>query len=764
MAGKEEEFRKRLLATFKVEAEDHLNAITAGLLELEKAPTAEKHMQIIETVFREAHSLKGAARAVDISAIEVVCQSLEKVFATLKKSALVPSASMLDRLHFTTDELRRVLSCADEPSAIDQASIADLVRNLERAAPAPQAQEAQIEARRRAPETAMVEARPASQSPLQYPASDTIRIPTARLESILRQAEEFVSAKLVTSQISADLTGMKGSLESWRKEWEKLRPVLRALEKTPADGRKSHNGQRRASHRRRLLEFLEWNEDSLKGLEGSLAATASSAENNKRALGRMIDALLGDMKKVVMLPFSSLFEIVPKLCRDLARDTGKEIGLSIQGGEIEIDRRILEELKDPLIHLLRNSVDHGIEAPEQRLQTGKPRHGTIAIHVSAKDGGKIELVLSDDGRGIDVESIRSSARGLGLVTTEGAAGLDDKAIAQLIFQSGVSSSATVTEISGRGLGLAIVREKIEKAGGHVTLEAQPGLGATFRILLPVTLATFRGILVRAADRLFVLPTADVERVVKIDSEGVKTIENRETILIGEQPILLLRLDDTLEIRTAAQKNHAGSIHVVIIGLANRRFGFVVEEVFNEQEVLLKPLGKQLARVRNIAGATVLGSGQVVPVINVPDLVKSALRRSAMPVMHSAAPKKNQQAEKKSVLIVEDSITSRALLKNILETAGYRVAAACDGIDGFTQLRNGDYDIVISDVDMPRMNGFDLTAKIRADKKLAAVPLVLLTSLDSREDRERGIDVGASAYIVKSSFDQSNLLEVIRRLI
>ncbi len=763
MAGKEEEFRRRLLATFKAEAEDHLNAITSGLLELEKTPSAGKHMQIVETVFREAHSLKGAARAVNITPIEVICQSLEKVFATLKKSTIAPSANLLDRLHFTNDELRRVLSSADEPSAVDDARITDLVRSLERAALAPQTEKPAMEARRGEPEIRR-NATLVEEQPSQHPVSDTIRIPTARLEAILREAEEFVSAKLATSQISADLTAMKGSFESWHKEWHKLRPILRALEKTAAHGRKSNNGERHEPHMRRLVEFLEWNESAIKVLEGRLTASASSAENNKRVLGRMIDGLLGDMKKVVMLPFSSLFEIVPKLCRDLARDRRKEVELSIHGGEIEIDRRILEEMKDPLIHLLRNSIDHGIEEPEERLQKRKPGHGTIAIHVSAKDGSKVELVVSDDGRGIDVESIRSAAVGLGLVTSEAAAALDNDAILPLIFQSGISSSATVTEISGRGLGLAIVREKIEKVGGDIALETQPGLGAAFRVLLPVTLATFRGILVRAADRLFVLPTADVERVVKVDSEDVKTVENRETILVDQQPILLLRLADTLELRTAAQNNHAHSIHVVIIGPGKRRLGFVVEEVLNEQEVLLKPLGKQLGRVRNIAGATVLGSGQVVPVINVADLIKSALRRSATPVTARAAPEEKQLADKKSVLIVEDSITSRTLLKNILETAGYRVAAACDGIDGFTQLHNGQYDVVISDVDMPRMNGFDLTAKIRADKKLAAVPLVLLTSLDSREDRERGIDVGANAYIVKSSFDQSNLLEVIRRLI
>lgn len=767
MAGKEEEFRKKLLATFKLEAEDHLQAITSGLLELEQAPAIGRRAQIVETVFREAHSLKGAARAVNDAPIEGVCQSLENVFAALKDGSLAPSAKLLDALHRTTDELGKVLSSGREQGAAERSRMAGLILGLEDAARGAGAEDRETGARRPAPELRRErpagEERPSSPVP-QAPAADAIRIPTARLESILREAEEFVSAKLTAAQTSLDLKEMKGSFESWRKEWVKVRPIIRALEKGPEKGRKPSGGEKSNFHLRKLLEFLEWNENSIKLLGGRLTAAAASAEESHRALGRMVDGLLEDMKKVVLLPFSSLFEIVPKLCRDLARDRGKEIDLSIRGGEIEIDRRILEAMKDPLIHLLRNSIDHGIEEPDEREEKQKPRRGGITLANSAKDGSKVELLISDDGCGIDVETIRSSALSLGLIAREEMETLDDEAVLPLIFQSGVSSSAAVTDISGRGLGLAIVREKVDKIGGHITVETRPGLGTTFRILLPVTLATFRGIVIRVADRLFVLPTANVERVLKMAAKDVKTVENRDTILVDEQPTLLLRLADTLELPRRDDNRQPDSLHVVVLGLANRRVGFVVDEVLKEQEVLLKSLGKQLARVRHIAGATVLGSGQVVAVINVSDVMQSAARQGALPVRQADAAVEKEEAEKKSILVVEDSVTARALVKNILEAAGYRVATAVDGIDGFTQLRNGRYDIVVSDVDMPRMNGFDLTAKIRADQKLSAVPLVLLTSLESREDRERGIDVGASAYIVKSSFDQSDLLEVIRRLI
>jgi two-component system, chemotaxis family, sensor kinase CheA len=305
-----------------------------------------------------------------------------------------------------------------------------------------------------------------------------------------------------------------------------------------------------------------------------------------------------------------------------------------------------------------------------------------------------------------------------------------------------------------------VQEKVERLGGSVTVEAQPGLGTTFRMTLPLTLATFRGIHVLAGGRRFVLPTTRVQQVLRVKRRDVKSVAHRPTIRWGGQVIALVQLAEALGFRATPFDGRAEYLKVLIVGAAERRVALAVDEVLEESEVLVKALRKPLVRVRNIAGATLLGSGEPVPILEVGDLVESALQTAAAPT-ETEAP--TAPAEKTAALVAEDSITSRALLKGILESAGYEVSTAVDGAEAFGLLKAKRFDIVVSDIEMPRMNGFELTARIRADSALSGLPVVLVTALDSPADREKGMDVGASAYIVKSSFDQSNLLEVMRQL-
>jgi two-component system chemotaxis sensor kinase CheA len=323
----------------------------------------------------------------------------------------------------------------------------------------------------------------------------------------------------------------------------------------------------------------------------------------------------------------------------------------------------------------------------------------------------------------------------------------------------------VTDLSGRGLGLAIVKEKTEKLGGRVYVETRLGKGTAFRMVLPIALAAFRGLLVRVLGRIFVLPAISVERVTLVRTTEISTVENRETIALNGRAMSLARLGTVLEIPDEeAATPPPAYLPVVILGALEERVAFVVDEVLHDEEVLVKQLAPPLLRVRNVAGATVLASGQLVPVLNPSDLLKSARKvgpggRRVRPVSGPAG----AEPKSKSVLVAEDSITSRTLLKGILESAGYRVKTAVDGVEAMEALRTGDFDLVVSDVQMPRLNGFDLTARIRAERRLAEIPVVLVTALSSAEDRERGIDVGASAYLVKSDFDQSNLLDIVRRL-
>jgi len=727
MSTRDDDFLKTLRATFKVEAEEHLQTMATGLLELEKSSDEDARRRLVEDVFRAAHSLKGAARAVDFTEIESRCQSLEDTFAAWKRQASAPTPDVLDTIHRTLDAIGEAMGIPGLSAPADAVS-------------------------------AMPAAAERTFSP-----EDTVRITVAKLDARLLEAEEMLTAKLATGQRAKDVRELAVRCDAWRKAWTAVEPDVRALRQAidqPAPGPAARVSPGMA----RLLEFLEWNLDHLNALEGRVAALGRTADQDCQAIGKLVDDLLEDSKKLLLLPFATLVAPFPKVVRDLCRDQGKEADLVVRGEEVEIDKRILEEMKAPLIHLLRNAVDHGIETPEERRRVGKPARGAIVLAASQVNGNKVELLVSDDGAGVDAEKVKESAVTRGVLSPDDARQLGDAGVQRLIFEAEVSASPIITRLSGRGLGLAIVREKAEKLGGTVSVESHSRQGTRFSIVLPSTLATFRGILIEVAQRLFVVPTFHVERVARVKADEIRTVEGRDTVSLGGRAVALVQLADVLELpRATSNGDSHGTTLVLVLGTADQRIGFAVDAAHDEQEVLVKPLRMPLSRVRNIAGATVLGSGQVALILNVADLLKSA-RKTGGAVARVAAGAPPVRVEGTSILVVEDSITSRMLLKGILESAGYKVKTAVDGMEAFTLLRAERFDLVVSDVEMPRLNGFDLTARIRADRKLAELPVVLVTALETREDRERGIDVGASAYIVKSSFDQSNLLDAVRRLV
>lgn len=764
METKNNAFWQKLLETFRVEAEEHVRAMSSGLIALEKAAEPEKRTEIAEAIFREAHSLKGAAHAVNKTEIGAVCQSLETAFAALKRQSIALTPELFDTLHQDVDGLARLLVSSEPgPGSRESPETSKTGRSPEGAEEA--ASPAGVEKKAGGEAGPAPSFRPAQTSTFEKPAvSDTVRISAAKLDSLFRETEELLSVKLAMARRAAELREILAELSARKKRWSQTGLDGAGLQRPgqpengPSETRKT--GQQLAKWR----ESFEADNALMKSLESRLASTAARAEHDSRFLAGKLGRLLDDLKRALMLPFSSILEVFPKFVRDFSREEGKEVELVIRGGEIESDKRILEEMKDPLVHLIRNCVDHGIERPEGRAAKGKPRQGKLTLAISRKSGDKVEMVVSDDGAGVAVEKVRAAAVKMGVVSSSEAEKLSEREALSLIFESGVSTKPILTDISGRGLGLAIVREKIEKVGGEVSVESSPGQGTKFRMVLPVTLATFRGVLFRSGEEIFVFPTASVERVARTGQAGIQTVENRETVQLGGQAVSLVRIENALELpRKTAPKDSETPIPLVVLRSAEKRMAFAVDEILNEQEVLVKSLGRQLAGAPNLAGATVLETGKVAPILSVPDLMKSAARSATLPLRAGAAAAE-APTRQKSILVAEDSITARSLLKNILETAGYRVQTAVDGVDALTTLKTEAFDLVVSDVDMPRMNGFGLTAKIRADKKFSELPVVLVTALESREDRERGIDAGANAYIVKSSFDQSNLLEVIQRLI
>jgi two-component system chemotaxis sensor kinase CheA len=702
--------------------------------------------------------LKGAARSVDHSAIESICQHLESILRRFKHGGFISDAAIFDVLHQAVDIMEK-LNKSEQQDLTETPDIPGIIRKLAeignsslvpgttpktKQPPTPSVGKKSKEGRReilkavearrlKKQQAAAAEKEKKAEAPQKNKTQEvkdtrpnTIRLAAGKLDNALLQSEEMIYGKLSFKRLVDELKSIREELDTWQKKSHALTP----------------------SH--------------IKTLQGKMREVSKTLETDRRIIGSLIDTHLEDMKELLMLPFSTLTEGFPKTVRDLARDKGKEIDIMIEGAENEIDKRVLEGIKAPLIHLIRNAIDHGIESPQERKRQKKTPNGTIRMTISRFETRKVEIRLADDGAGIDLEKVKEQSIRSGITTEEKLQKLADTEILDMLYRSEFSTSPLITDISGRGLGLAIARENVEKLGGSISLETEVHKGTTFRILLPLTLATFRGVLVKAGDAKFIVPTLNVERVIRVKTEEIKTVENRETIVFDQQAVSHVPLADVLQLRRETGINKERDlIQVLVLNAEGTRIAFSVDEVLDEEEVMVKGLGSQLKRVINITGAAILSSTDVVPILNVPDLIKSAVKTTVSQPIKTARAKK---AKPKSVLLVEDSITSRILLKNILESAGYQVKVAVDGMAGWTSLQEETCDAVISDVDMPRMDGFELTTKIRTDKKLAETPVVLVTGLETREDREKGIEVGANAYIVKSSFDQSNLLTVLKRIL
>ncbi len=755
------ELHNQLLEAFKTEARECVQSLFASFSEMEKDPDPETRRRLIEVIFREAHSLKGAARSVNIPQIEALCQNMEEIFARLKAGKADLSKQILDAFHEAVDTIDQYATAAPDGLSEIYARMTDLTERFSD-------HQAGVKNRRPAREQTDSAAPPAKKHPPQEGSpqkppvrplfSETVRIPTAKLDRLLLKAEALISLKQGLNQHLVRIRETGENIRSLEKHWKRLKPEVDALKRLSS----GHPGLNT------LLQVFESGRQNIQKTALEINGLIKGFEQSHRTLGGMADDILEEMKKASLLPFSTLFSILPHMVREIAGKQNKEVDVECFGEEVEIDRQILENIKDPLIHLLRNAVDHGIEHPEARRRKQKPARGLIQLMVFQPENNRVELTVQDDGAGIDTRAIRAQALKQSLLSPEGESAAKDADLFPLIFQSGISTSPILTEISGRGLGMAIVKDGIEALGGSISIDSAPDRFTRFTLQLPVTLATFRGILVSVSGHDFLIPNTHVAQVLKIDADRIKTAENRTMVSINGQQVSLVSLADTLglPVKPAAagrqEKTKTPSLPALVLKNSDHTIAFTVDEILNEQEVLVKNLGDQLKRVPHIAGATILGSGRVVLVLNVNDLFKTAALKALPAALME--PSKTEPEASKSILVVEDSLTARTLLKNILEASGYLVKTAVNGEDGFNQLKARPFHAVVSDIEMPRMNGFELTRKIRAEPSLTDTPVILVTNLDSPLDRERGIDAGADAYIVKGRFDRNTLLDIIARLI
>jgi two-component system chemotaxis sensor kinase CheA len=451
------------------------------------------------------------------------------------------------------------------------------------------------------------------------------------------------------------------------------------------------------------------------------------------------------------------------MVRDIASQQGKQVNLVISGEENELDKKVMEGIKTSLIHILRNCIDHGIEEPEVRAALAKPREGTIKIAASHK-GDNVVITVEDDGRGMDIAQIKETALKKKLASIQDLEGMSDKEVMNIVFMNGYSTSPIVTDVSGRGMGLDIVRRDIANLKGRVILDTEKNTGTKFTLVLPLTIAIIQVLLLKVQNMLFALPMFSVTETVKVSRDNVSFTGGKMAIQFREHILPLVRLNEVLGLPPAGneEEKEKTEMLVVVASSLDSRVGFIVDEIAGEGEAFIKSLGKHLGKVKNVSGAIILPTGEVVVVLDIADLVA----HSALGLPHTTGRRSVTETrhKEKRILVVEDAFSTRELEKSILETHGYVVDTAVDGLDALDRMVNNQYDLVVSDVEMPRMDGFELCRTLKNNEGYKDIPVVMVTALQKEEDKRRGIEVGAAAYLVKSAFEQTNLLETIERLV
>lgn len=714
MVDRRQNIREVLLATFRAEAQEHLQSIARDLVALEREHSPEARSAAVENAFRSMHTLKGAARSVDLADVERACQDCESILSGIKRRQMVLDPELFRTLNELFDRVRRHLA---------DLALASAARRPEEGSPP-------------AASDSAAKPHPATEMPLAV-TPETIRVSTSKLDGLLLDAEDLLMPKLSAAARAAESRDLLLALLDCRAELRRSRagdsPVVEL-------GSALDNALRRAETRARDLH---------RRLSG-----------DQRLLGTAVDSLQSEAMSLRLGPVADVLALFPGMVRDLCEQQGKEARCVIEGTELEVDRKVLEAIKAPLLHLVRNAVDHGIEPAEERLLAAKPPTGTIGVFVTPREGRRIEVRVEDDGRGANPARLRAAAVRLRLLTSEEAGSLTDAQALELMYRSGVSTSPMITNLSGHGLGLAIVRERAERLGGSVQIETRRAEGTVVRLSLPAQIATFRGVLLRVGEQSFLLAHDAVERVMRIREQEIRRVEGREVVSRNGRSLLVSSLHSLLELPEPATE--AAYRICVVVRSGNERVALWVDEVLGDREVVVKELGFPFVRARIVAAAGLLGTGELALILRPADILRSASQPVRAPAP-SAEPSRRPQRPS-SILVVDDSITTRTMEKNLLEAAGYTVRVAVDGLDAWTMLKTDRFDLVVSDIDMPRSDGFELTHRIRGDRELTDLPVVLVTALESREDREKGVEVGANAYVVKSSFDQSNLLEIIARLI
>jgi chemotaxis protein histidine kinase CheA/CheY-like chemotaxis protein len=696
--------KSKFIEQFKLETRERLQALNLGLLRLEKSP---RDPALLNSLMRDAHSIKGAARLLGFKRIEEITHKMEDGLQRALAGDLEVTPACVDVLFQCLDGLELLLEdkVVWSDAGVDRNFTEELCALADEA----------FSGRLQGPAARVVGRRK------ERPAEDAA--PVAALEHFLEPPGSQDSVRVDTRKLNR-LINISGELLISKIRLEELSRSISSLPSPPPQTR-------------------------------DLAVVAEHMD-------KLTDLLRSEMLQVRMLPVAYLFNTFPRAMRDLAREKGKEIDFSIEGQDTQLDKAILDEMRAPLMHILRNAVDHGIEPPRDRKSLGKPETGRLTLS-ARQEGSQVVLSVADDGRGIDSEAVKRRAVEKGLVSADHIGHLGPEAVFNLLFAPGFSTEPGVSDTSGRGVGLDVVRETVARLKGMVEVRSRPGGGCSFVVRLPLTLAITESLLVKAGGDDFAIPVDAVIETIRIGPGDVKSVETKDVITVHGHVVPLVRLHDLfgLPAKGIVEKR---LFPVVIVQSVEKRVALLVDSLLGRQEIIGKSLGDPLQRVRDIAGATILGSGKVVLILDVPSIIAAAeggvVRRSAS----GGAAVQARIKKKKTILLAEDVLSTAMLEKSILESVGYAVVIARDGQEALQKASQENFDLVITDVLMPRMDGFELVRRLRGERRYADVPILILTTRESDEDKRKGMEAGANAYLLKSDFTSEGLLETMERLL
>jgi two-component system, chemotaxis family, sensor kinase CheA len=742
--------QQKLLAVFQLEHRDHLEQIRSLLAVVGKTGTGPARAEL-EEVFRRAHSLKGAARAVDLNRIEQLSHGLETLFSRILNGACRLDGEVNRIVHQVLDATEDCISEGNGKQS--SASTSEALRALNGVL----GEQATTHTAKEAPQDD-TEPRHTQQDAAPEPAPafqplETVRITAENFDGLFRTAGGLVAESQRQDEIGEALDQLDRDVAAIGRESVQMRRAMDAL--------RHENASPGLSRLALLVGSIEQRTAAVSRQARRARRSNRSRTWSLQQLGRQLDR---DVQRARMAPADSLFEGYRKMMRDLARDENKKIEFTAASASVHADRRVLDALKDPIMHILRNAVSHGIEPASERAAKGKKPAGEVRLQIDT-DGQRLIVTIEDDGRGVDGERVSQVAVRAGILSESGAALSSIQDLTRLLFRPGFSTSASVTALAGRGMGLSVVYETIRRLQGDVDLQPLAGGGTRITLSAPLSIARHRLIVLNCGGHIFAVPVLGVECLLRARRSGIETVEGRPMIMYGDQPVPLTSINDLLGLDGVASPN-GDILQVVILRSAGQKIAIAIDAALREADAMIQDLGHAAGSGGKVASAAVLDDGSVAFVVNPMELIESALQpgmhRRTVPLLKPQVPAAKPSVT--SILVVDDSMTTRALEKSILEAHGYKVRIAVDGVDALTRLREESADLVIADVEMPRLNGFGLIEAMKKDEKLDRIPVIIVSSLDRREDRERGLGLGADAYIVKRKFDQEELLDAIRQIV